>query len=174
MNHEEKVLFDEYFYMRKDVRDNKVFFDYILNIILNSKEFVSSPLKISEEEAISTLLGLVVTPLGVNSYNSSFSLMYCVSDGKNHENRTMNGVIDFSSINGVTITSEMSRFNSHGFVGSFNIFEFFSLKNGIYEKFYDYSGTDFCGFEYIDSDSFIKSEKFKNRTVKLMKERNRK
>lgn len=168
MSEEDRVLFSQYFYLRNDVSDSKDCYDNILKFIVNIKEVNDSPLKISTQKMNSEILGLVVEP--ISSYKSRFSMMYSVSDGITHENRTMEGVIVVSE-ESMLLEGNISRFNENGFNGSCEIIEYFSMKDENYMRYYNYTGTEYFKVEYINSADLKKVDEFKEETVKLMKSR---
>jgi len=174
MSNEDNILFSEYFYLRKDLYGfigDRDLFNTVLNFVLNSKEMTGSLLNSSSNKPISTLLSLVVIPLRVNSFNSRICAVYTVDCGGVHENRIMDGYINFSHPKVVNMCTQISRFDERGFLSSSELVESFSISSDLYERFYDYSNTNFCGTEYFSNREFSKALDFKENAVKLMRKR---
>lgn len=168
MENYEDLLFSQFFYLRNEFNKKEDFFDTVLSYVINCKEFRDSPLSDTSFETI--ILGVVITPLYQDSYDSRFSIMYCLSDGVIHENRTMEGELLFNSDN-VELIGNISRFNENGFIGTLELYQNFKVKNEVYLTNYDYGSTIFSGKEYISIDEFISAESFKKEKIKAMKSR---
>ena len=172
MTIEDEIIFSQYFYLRKDIKNSRIdFYDNALSFIMNSKEVKDSSLKISDEESRCEILGLVVSPISQYTFSCRFSMMYCVSDGVNFENRTMDGLLLFNVYNSIELIGNIERFNKNGFIGSSELIEKFYVKDGSYQRYFNYGGTEYYGNEYIDSKDFERVNEFKENVVKLMRSR---
>ena len=56
-------------------------------------------------------------------------------------------------------------------IGYSELIEKFYVKDGSYQRYFNYGGTEYYGNEYIDSKDFERVNEFKENVVKLMRSR---
>lgn len=173
MKREDKVLFEQYFYgVGNRFSSHNKLFDFILNLILNSKEFDSSIFKISDLSVNSTLISLYVRKMDLSNLKFYFSGLYYVTDGEKTENRTIYG--DIYIQNGkVIVISNITRYGDVIGVRECELAEVFEVNpiKECYYRFSSYAGMDYNETECISDAEFQKALEFKETTLKMIKNR---
>ena len=155
---EYNILFENFFCFSKDTINSGLDLNNIICIILNSKEFTDTELKISSKPTKSVLMGLQVTPEG-QGY-AYISGIYYVTDGEITENRDITGEVillfNITRYNNITTTSELGEIIS------------FSYENNNYTRFSSYSNKK-PTIETINKLDYDKFPEFQKNAVRKIK-----
>lgn len=166
MNNDDKILFEQRFYSTGQYKLNDGQIAFFINLILNSKEFDDTPLKISNRKSKGILNNITFKSLQKSGMYVEFDGSYTISDGINHENRTIEGTIRiqrgeailYSIINRLGNTTEKVE-----------LYEIYSISNNIYHRFSKYPTEHYIN--KINSYDFEKYSFFLNDTLNKMRKR---
>lgn len=170
MDFNDRILFEEFFYMinhNKSYRKN--YFDLFINIVLNSKEFLDSDVKLSDRVQESTLLSLSVSQKKGTDSHFSFYATYSVSDGEIVENRDINGLISIK--NGkIYLVSEIHRYCSDD-LKDYELGEIFIVYDNFYSRLSSYNINDSIDVVNLSEEEFDKVNQFKEDVLNRIKKR---
>lgn len=160
MNLEDEILLERYFNISENSRE---YFDILLNVILNSKEFTDSNIHISNKKLQTDLLSLTINFISMNNF--SFNAIYYVRDGEKFENRNMSGHIEISK-NRFFIMSTITCFGEE--FKEEEYYEIFERVGKKYHRFTHY-GVNSYDRVNINIDEFNQIEEFKQKKLELIK-----
>ncbi len=163
MKKDDQILFEQYFNYGGERRINSKKLASLINLILNSKELMNTPVKNSNKLTKGTLINMKFTTLDNICMNVSFNGSYLVSDGVTNEVRTIDGSLVIG--NGeVSIKSKITRVKENE---TFDLYELFYIENG---KYYRYSVYPFNSYtEEIGPYDFEKYKDFEKETLSRIK-----
>lgn len=151
MNRSDKILFEKYFYYKGSKNFSNKQFQFLINILLNSKELENSE-----------LLTFHCTGLDKQGYKVRFEAYYV--DKLNKINKSMEGFISLSKKE-VTINSKVTYYT--GVVQEFNFYEVFYIENSNYYRFSSYPNKDYN--TYLGSDLTYKYSQFEEKTLRKLR-----
>ena len=144
MNSNEKIIFNQKFTAIKDNGMGNISEDTILyrglEVLLNSKEFEDTSLKISNLKNESNLLSLIVRCKDKDGKYFEVSGLYYVTDGKISENRSFYGEIHYN-FNEKFLSLNIERYTKEGII-KVNLAEEIKQRNNMYDITTSYSGMD--------------------------------
>ncbi len=162
---EYNFLFENFFCFSKDTMNNELDLNNIIRVILNSKEFTDTDLKISNKPTKSVLMGLQVTP-EENGY-AYLSGIYYVTDGEIIENRDVAGTIKFGNKE-VILLLNITRYNDITTTSELGEIISFSYKTGNYTRFSSYSNKK-PTIETINKLDYDKFPEFQKNAVRKIR-----
>ena len=162
---EYNILFENFFCFSKDNINSGLDLSNIIRVILNSKEFTDTELKISSKPIKSVLMGLQVTPEG-KEYGY-ISGIYYVTDGEIIENRDITGTIKFKN-DEVILLLNITRYNNITTTTELGEIISFSYEDGNYTRFSSYSNKK-PTIEIINKLDYDKFPEFQKNAVRKIK-----
>ncbi len=164
MNNSDKILFEQYFHYSGNKKINNRHLRYLINLILNSKEFNDSGIKISNKKTKGILINLSFESFDDFGMSVGFNGTYVVTDDICREGRTIEGTLVIS--NGeVNISSLITRCS--GNTDSFTLKEIYYIENNHYYRCSIYPSVSFK--DEIGYYEFEKYNDFEEKTLKRLR-----
>lgn len=148
MNKSDKILFEKYFYYKGGKNFSNKQFQFLINIILNSKELENSE-----------LLTFHCTSLDKEGYNVKFEAYYV-----DKINKSIEGVINLSRKEAI-INAKVTYYTES--VQEFEFYEVFYIENYNYYRFSSYPDKDYN--TSLGSDLSYKYSQFEEKTLRKLR-----
>ena len=163
---DKELLYEKYFKFVSDNKyTNRLKFEQIINIDLNSKEFTDSDLLLSLGQLKSNLISLYVTGNTINSFD--LSGLYYVTDGENEENISFTGNVTIAR-DGLVLVLNITRHNSKNDREELSEFFKYDLNNGNIIRYSSYQ-SGYSEIEVINKLNIDKCSEFKKEFTKALK-----
>lgn len=164
MNNSDKILFEQFFHYSGNKKISNKQLRYLINLILNSKEFNDSGVKISNKKTKGILTNLSFKSFDYFGMSVAFNGTYVVTDGINKESRAIEGYIVIS--NGeVIISSVVTRYSDN--TDSFKLKEIYYIEKNHYYRCSIYPNVSFK--DDIGYYEFEKYDDFEEQTLKRLR-----